>query len=61
MIWSWQDKYRNSPNAIEIGKVVKRRKVSVGQALLRLQRKGYIDIIRVILRPLIVPLKRESD
>ncbi len=59
MVKKWQEEYRNSPNASEIARALGKPDQTVRYSLLRLNEKGYVDLVRVSRRMLIVPLAYE--
>ena len=56
IIKQWQEQYRNSPMISDIARELGRHYGTARHALYRLERKGYIDLIHIAKRTMIVPL-----
>ncbi len=56
VIREWQEKYKNSPSPSELQRAVARSSSGIRYILWNLQKKGYIDLVFVGHRFLIVPL-----
>ena len=60
VIQRWQAEYRNSPLKREIAREAKVNKSSVNRILFRLSQLGYIDLVTVGRRWIIVPIWKEA-